>query len=404
MPKRLPRKLFLALVATALALAAAELALERWFPVRKLNLALDEELLYAPIPSTRKILPMPAEAGGERILVHVNARGFRGAELDEPKSRLRVAVFGDSLVMAENVRLEQTFVERLAVHLTESLGRPVETVNAGVSGYGPDQVLKRLERELPALDADLVVLVLCAHNDFGDLMRNKMFLLDDAGELVDSEYAIGPPLAAKFAGLERDSSELALVRLVRFFTDTRRAAEAPRGTDYPYINLYLHGQGGQGGLQDEYRSHVEDRDPLVYTALHDYYDADVALQPDWPSTVYKKRLLAALVARFREVCAAANVPLAGVVVPSAVDLDPNFQIRVDPVIWPEYDPRTLSDVQLTILTEAGVPALSLFDLFAANDPRTLFVSYRDVHWNARCQDLSAREVARYLEASELVGQ
>jgi len=404
MPKHLTRKLSLAVLSTVAALAGAELLVGHFFPVRALNLALEDELLYAPLPNTRKILPMASEAGGARVLVRINSRGFRGPELREPKDGLRVAIFGDSLAMAENVAFEETFAERLREHLTESLGRAVETVNAGVSGYGPDQALKRLERELPTLDADLVLLVLCAHNDFGDLMRNKMFLVAADGELRDSPFEPGAPLRARFAQYERDASELALVRRVRFWRDTRAECAQPvRETSFPFMNLYLHGTGGQGGLMDEYRSHVERRDPFVDTALQDYYDADVALQPDWPSTVYKKRLMAAVLRRIARTCADAGTALAAVVVPSAVDLDESFQIRVDPIIWPDYDPRTLSAAYEEALAASGVPQVALFDLFAANEPGTLFASYRDIHWNERCQELAASHVASFLIEDGLIG-
>ena len=60
----------------------------------------------------------------------------------------RVLVMGDSFVMAENVPLEQHL--RAAAHEwieEERTSRPaVEGVNAGRSGYGPDQSLLLLER------------------------------------------------------------------------------------------------------------------------------------------------------------------------------------------------------------------------------------------------------------------
>ena len=101
--------------------------------------------------------------------------GFRGdLDLDRDReSTARLLVLGDSFVMAENVPLEGTFVRQLAFELERGLGCEVEGVNAGRSGYGPDQSLLLLEREIDTVAPDVIVCVLCAHNDVGDLARNK---------------------------------------------------------------------------------------------------------------------------------------------------------------------------------------------------------------------------------------
>src|SRR6185503_7481910 len=109
--------------------------------------------------------------------VHVNALGLRG---DEPEptanGRQRIVVYGDSFVEAEFSPLAETFPKRLEARL-RAAGVPLEVLNAGVVGYGPDQVCVRLEKELTQLRPDLLIVALASGNDYGDLVRNKLFRL-----------------------------------------------------------------------------------------------------------------------------------------------------------------------------------------------------------------------------------
>ena len=184
------KKWVVCLGAAIATLVLLEGAVGRYFPVDGQVYGPDSELLYDAIPGTARIQVMPERYVGVgdavRVPIRISSDGFRGAKLESPKRRKRVLVIGDSLVMAENVPLESTFAHSLGTELGERLDSAdsVETVNAGRSGYGPDQALLLLQREHERIDPDLVVCVLCAHNDFGDLMRNKLFRLgeDDTAE------------------------------------------------------------------------------------------------------------------------------------------------------------------------------------------------------------------------------
>jgi len=93
------------------------------------------------------------------------------------------------MVLGEIVDFEDTFAERLRHHLDEK-GREVETVNAGVTGYGPDQTLLRFSGEAEWLESDLVVLVLCTHNDLGDLVRNKLIRPEIEADEIEEKTAL----------------------------------------------------------------------------------------------------------------------------------------------------------------------------------------------------------------------
>ena len=179
------KRLGLSLAALGAALVAAELAVERWFPVGGVVYRLDAELLHDARPDAARIQPMPRARVGPgdaaRVLVTTGPEGMRGRGLDRSGERPRVLVMGDSLVMAENVPAGSTFVSQLTRALEEELDLParsLEGVNAGRSGYGPDQSLLLLERRAREIQPSLVVFVLCAHNDLGDLARNRLFALD----------------------------------------------------------------------------------------------------------------------------------------------------------------------------------------------------------------------------------
>ena len=176
------RKPLIGALALLLALLCAEWILQRYWPVLSTNYRMDLELLHTTVPGSRRIQAMPERAGGGRHLIRINSAGFRGPELDSPRTRPRILVIGDSLVLAGNVAEADTFPARLAAHLDDAY----EVVNSGCESYGPDQSLLKLERDLPALQPDLIVLVLCATNDLGDLLRNKLFRLDDKGFLLQT--------------------------------------------------------------------------------------------------------------------------------------------------------------------------------------------------------------------------
>ena len=98
---------------------------------------------------------------------------FRGDEL-AATNMTRIVVYGDSNVQAVFSTDANTFPEQLESLVSLELGRPVEVVNAGVIGYGPDHYLLRMTADLPLLQPDLVVITIFADNDLGDLLRHRL--------------------------------------------------------------------------------------------------------------------------------------------------------------------------------------------------------------------------------------
>ncbi len=193
--------LALLLASLLLSCLGAEWFLRHYFPEAGTVLRVDPLYHYGLIPNSRKLFRHSLGNGGGRVLVTVNSRGFRGSELED-RPALRVAVYGDSSIFAAFSHLDETFPVRLDHDLERALRKPVEVVNAGVEGYGPCQALLRLEGELETLRPNLIVFPVFADNDFGDLVRNKLFALDGGGRLVEGGGILGPAVLRSFETAE----------------------------------------------------------------------------------------------------------------------------------------------------------------------------------------------------------
>ena len=77
--------------------------------------------------------------------VKINSKGLRDKEYQYDKQRgvFRILVLGDSFTWGYGVELKEIFTERLE----NMLGKNVEVLNAGVTGYGTDQEMLFLEQE-----------------------------------------------------------------------------------------------------------------------------------------------------------------------------------------------------------------------------------------------------------------
>ncbi len=103
-------------------------------------------------------------------VISINAQGVRDDASFGPKppGERRILVLGDSLVMAVQVPLAQTFTRQLEARLNAASGPggPVyRVINAGVQGYGPVQEYLLYRHVLASLQPDLVLVGLYVAND-----------------------------------------------------------------------------------------------------------------------------------------------------------------------------------------------------------------------------------------------
>jgi hypothetical protein len=123
----------------------------------------------------------PGFRGGARtseftVQVAINSHGLRDEERPyaRPPGGRRILVLGDSFVAAAHVNLEQMMSKQLQGLLRAGEpARPIEVVNAGVSGYGQAQEYLYLDTEGFKYSPDLVVVVVFLGNDLIDNVRDS---------------------------------------------------------------------------------------------------------------------------------------------------------------------------------------------------------------------------------------
>lgn len=341
----------------------------------------DDHTLYHTVPNARKIYRRTALNGGDRIETSINSLGFRGPEFAVRSQLPRVMVYGDSFIEAEYSQLEQTFVQRLQRGIVERLSHPVEVINAGTNGFGPDQILRRMEQELPRFKPQVVILSIFADNDLGDLLRNKLYRLNEQGHLVDhtwqrAPHCLHPGLTGRY--------EPALWRLAR---NAIRGLQSQGGMVESYMERWR--------LQcvREYDEYIVQGDPVVHDLQADHYDADVSLTPGCASAVYKARLFAEVLDRIRLLCNSHDSRLLVMIIPSPADLIEGYDFcRIDHQRYPDYQHRAITDVVQKACDKLQIEVVNLFDDFAKSDARQLYFRGGDNHWN----DLGQQQAAAYV--------
>ena len=172
-----------------LALLLCEAALRVLFPkyrdVAQGRLQPDDMRIFATLPNTRDYRVNPATK--RRHPFHTNNlgqrqhRNFSDADI---LAATTVGVFGDSFVRAGYLDAPYVFTEPLDYLLNRDGNFAV--LNFGMGDYGPAQSYFTY-RSFHAREAlDYVLFVYCA-NDIADLVRNRLFDLDDDGRLRQRE-------------------------------------------------------------------------------------------------------------------------------------------------------------------------------------------------------------------------
>jgi len=386
--------LLLGVAALVSAAAAGEALLRRLDPPPPLFYEPDPAALYRLRPGAHARYHYPWMAPGEEVEVSINSRGLRGPELPPRGNGRRVRVYGDSFVEARSTRLEDTFPARLQAVLRARRREGVDVVNAGVTGYGPDQVLARLEEDGALIAPDLWIVVLYAGNDFGDIVRDGLYRLDARGRLQRSRPLLAEPLRAAFAP-PHGWRALALARAAARVRTAVRAGSAAAAAQQASSTEAL--------LDECHREYDESLRPAVVVTnlFRDHYDADVSVLPRSSSAAYKRDLMAAVLAELGRVARARSMPLLLVAVPAGSDVSEADPHRVDASRFPEYRPQALTEALEEGARAAGLPIVSLFDPFRARRDTPLYYP-ADGHWNPSAQALAADLVADRIDREGLL--
>ena len=332
---------------------------------------------------------------GERQQCGLQGTGDSGLERGR-----RILVYGDSFVAAEFSSDEKTFVRRLEDYLRQSSEEEIEVINAGVAGYGPDQVSLRMERELAGLNPDLVIVAICAANDFGDLIRNKLYSLDASGAL-EPEMQCCPmsSLSELRDGVDPlDFLQVHPQDLVLSVDGRRAPKEQPELAEYQARRV----KGWLGDRVREYEETVVVGDRVVRDLFGDYYDLDISLTPNSDSAKYKLRLMGTGLLEIVRQGQARGVPVVFVFIPADIDAcNERDLVRIDRSEFPAYRRSALTDALERIAERHSLHYLSLFQIFRDNGPDGLYFRGNESHWNDQGQDLAAKRVAEYLYSTGL---
>jgi hypothetical protein len=390
-----------------LCLVAGELVLRHWFPFEGVVSQRDARYLFRYIPNSRRRM-LASEASGIMWNMLVINREGRVGEVVSNSRRPRIVVYGDSFIAAEHVPVRQTFVADLERTLQARVSKTTQVINAGVAGYGPDQESLVMEDEIDSLKPDLVIVAIFSGNDFGDLLRNKLFALDERQQLVARHPTLTPNLQAYFAQAE-SLSRFQIVRRSKKIVEVLRSgpltqkikrslhvghfsslpAPPPRETPSRLPSDLLRDR------EAEYRNAVVDRDPFVDNLFWDDYDVDMSLEPGSPEARYKAILMKRVMERIQHTAGHRKVPCIFMIIPAASDTT-DWSLPIDTAVYPEYRRSRVTDLLEMIAMEIDAPNVNLFRLFYEHRADDLYDHTAGEHWNWRGQKLAANAMADYI--------
>ncbi len=345
--------------------------------------------------------------------VRINARGLRDREIgyDNPDGAFRVLSLADSFGEALQVNLDETYHKQLEAQLAESMGQPVEVLNAGVGGWGTDQEAIFYLAEGFRYEPEVVLLAFFVRNDavnnFGplELERNggvqqkQFFTLSPAGELIP------PPLEAGETAQPAPQSEPSEKPALIGAADTLWQYSAlyrflvPYLRDIPPVVQQLGPSGILGGEAVVRAGHPTT--PIPFFVYRE--PADDQFELAW-------KLTEAIIAALRDEVENRGAKLAVVLIgaPEQVYSEewkktvaghPNMQLY-------NWDLNAPNRRLTRFLSQEGIPHLDLLPVFrqAAEKPNTPPLHFQhDQHWTPAGHKLAAEAIHEFL-ANDVMGQ
>jgi hypothetical protein len=186
-----------------------------------------------------------------RAFVEVNADGRRDHPVarEKPEGVFRLAVLGDSYAEAREVELDSTFWAVAGRELERCLGRQVEVLNFGVSGYGTAQELQTLRTRVWEWSPDAILVLFLPYNDLRnnlrDLERDPLkpyFVLRDGELVLDDAFRRDPAFLKRKTAMWRLG--YGLIDHSRILQVLNQAKNVARAREMDAA------QGAEGGLDD----------------------------------------------------------------------------------------------------------------------------------------------------------
>jgi hypothetical protein len=361
----------------------------------------DSELIASLAPEVSKIYLRSVDGGPRFVRWRTNEHGFRGPA---PKASpaLRVMVYGDSNVHARFSTQAESFTGQLQRLVEEFWDGEVEVINAGVVGYGPDQNLIRLEHDVDRYAPDLVIFHVFTENDFGDIIRNRLFELDESGALVRSGHPVTPDARMPTSWWSRPPGELLNNSMISIFANAFARGLARSKEPHPTLEHDPEDFRDKSLRQHELEFAVyRAREPRKYSMYSDHYESDIAFTPESDSARTKRSLFSAVLGRARGITKDKGIPFLVLIQPASRDLTtnlPNHHEMLEGIA--HYDRRRLDTWVVEICQEAGIEHINLFDVFeATGKPNELYFPTPDPHWNEAGELVAAEAVSVWIDQS-----
>lgn len=161
----------------------------------------------------------------DHALVKINGKGLRGPEItyDKSPAESRILFLGDSVTFGDQLdSFEETFPFFIGKELTAQLGKKVEIINSGVSGYSPWQEAVYLEKEGIKYHPDLVVVTFVL-NDVTEKFELTRFGGTGEGWQLSHTYSSFSEWLADHSGLAYFARRIGA--RIRFGPNVQRGAE-----------------------------------------------------------------------------------------------------------------------------------------------------------------------------------
>ena len=401
--KKLLKDTLIIIAVTLAMLALIELALRVFAPGLK-------ELRYKPAsvafqhnakylvalkPNVEKLY----NKGDAKVIWNTNSLGFRGEEIGE-KTRPRVIVYGDSNVHARFSPDAETYPVVLEQQLRNA-GVNMQVINAGMTGSGPDQSLLRMQDDFDRVQPDIVIIHIFADNDYGDIIKNRLFKLNVKGELIKSGFPV--TVDKRFSSFSYAAVEFfsplyiqgAINLLVSNSGQVKKNSQEQKEKTFRLL---------EENNAIAYEIYAKDQ-PRQLSHFKDYYDIDIATRPESESAQTKIALMEKVLEAANNYCVEKKVKLMVVVQPSALDLTlrpHDIGYRDLTQNYKSYNPANLTNPLKMICEKHHLNCVHLIDSYKKNEPDTLYRD--DGHWNAKGQRVAAEETAGEIQRLTRAGK
>ncbi len=383
--------LMLAVLEVILRVTFPELKKYRKTPAHALAYEFNKDYLVALKPNVVKEFRIRKGEPdfGKVVTWRTNSQGFRGPEIGEKKG-LRIIVYGDSNVQARFSDYQDTYPAVLQSLLRKKI-KDVQVINAGIVGEGPDQHLLRLKHDLATVKPDIVVFHIFADNDYGDIIRNRLFKLSAEGELVKTNFPaeIDQKLNKVGSIIGYHLRGLYIQGLVNYVVTKRKELQQAKMSKQEkkkqLITLLEHKSSAEYEI---YKKNLQRK----YSHFGDHYDIDIASDPDSESAQTKIALMKKIILSAKQICDENSIKFLVVVQPSMIDLlsSSGYIDYVDlKKRFKKYKSTNLTDPLKQLCLEQQLNCVHLIDSYRQNHPETLYRN--DGHWNTRGQYIAAQE-------------